>query len=368
VRFLGTGGQKMDQIGILISSLLYKRLSRGKLPEFIVFYEEAGEQTQLSPCFFRLEDLAAGNLRIKALVKQDGAYQETIIKRPLVIHNRSYHSSKSTKKIFNRLKSQGVLIYNTWNRAGKRKIHDILKENEAILPHLPETVVFSKLHLTEMMEKYDDLIIKPNSGSLGIGTMRLKRHDDNLWQLEYSDKKQLMQGHHAAVFLESLLGRNYIIQQRIQLAEFDRCPFDIRVSVQKNGFGAWQVTGMAGKVAQRGSFVTNVAQGGKCFSLQEIFGKLPALHHPHVEQEIAKLSLQIARYLEQAIENLADIGLDIGITKDGFPMFIECNSRDLRLSFRNAGLFTAWKVAYMTPISYGKFLMDRLSFKAVDGI
>jgi hypothetical protein len=66
----------------------------------------------------------------------------------------------------------------------------------------------------------------------------------------------------------------------------------------------------------------------------------------------------IAKELEEHFPNLADMGLDIGITSDGFPMFIECNARDLRTGFRNADMHSAWKESYKTPIAYGKYLLE----------
>lgn len=119
------------------------------------------------------------------------------------------------------------------------------------------------------------------------------------------------------------------------------------------------MTGMVGKVAKTGSFVTNVAQGGICFAFEDILRNLPDLDDKQVVADVEELSLKVAEQLSNQIENLADIGLDVGITRDGFPMFIECNARDLRLTFRHALMFETWRDTYITPISYGKYLLTK---------
>ena len=136
--------------------------------------------------------------------------------------------------------------------------------------------------------------------------------------------------------------------------------FDTRVSVQKNGSGEWQVSGIVGKIAKKGSFLTNLAQGGTCYPLKELLKDLPHLDNQPVHKEIEQFAIKAVQQLESEIPNLADLGLDIGITNEGIPMFIECNGRDLRFTFRNAMMLEEWKTTHATPIRYANYLYNTI--------
>ncbi|MBV7508017.1 YheC/YheD family protein [Bacillus sp. sid0103] len=350
-------------IGILLSVQLYRELTHGKNPQILSFYDEAGKINDIIPIYLRLENLQPGvQQTIGYVMDSDGKYRHTIIPKPWVIHNRGYQSSKAAKIQIKRLQDEGIIIFNDWNHHGKFKIHKILAESEELKPHLPKTVQFNQNNMIDMMEKHSELMVKPSSGTFGKRNMKATRLNDGEWLLSYPYNDSYLEKIYPAkqlpLKINSLVNRGlYIIQERIALAEYYKNPFDLRVSVQRNGEGEWQVTGMVGKVAKTGSFVTNVARGGTCFALDEILSNFPRLNEKQVVDDVKRLALRVAQHLENHMNNLADMGLDIGITGEGFPMFIECNARDLRFAFREALLLDTWKETYLTPIRYGKYLL-----------
>jgi len=352
-------------IGIILSSQLYRKLTFGKNPQILSFYEEAGKINHIIPVFLRLEDLQPGEPETTGYVLDaDGNYRFRTIPKPWVIHNRGYQCTKAAKIQIKRLQDEGIILFNEWNHYGKLKIHKLLSESEELRPHLPETVPFNQINMIHMMEKYRELIIKPSSGTFGKRNMKVTRLNDTEWVLSYPYKdiwlEEVLPMELIPLKINSLniLGK-FLIQERIALAEYNNNPFDLRVSVQRNGKGEWQVTGIVGKVAKTGHFVTNVARGGTCVVLEEIIKDIPHLNEKQVVADVERFSIRIAQKLEHHLTNLADIGLDIGITSEGIPMFIECNARDLRLTFREALLFETWRETYITPISYGKYLLAK---------
>lgn len=352
-------------IGILLSSQLYRQLDEGKKPQILSFYEEAGKINSIIPVYLRLEDLQPGESQTTGYVLYPtGEYWKTTIPKPLVIHNRGYHSTKDAKKRIKRLLAEGIMIFNGWNQYGKYKIHRYLTESEEIKPHLPETVLLNQKNMFDMMEKHRELIIKPSTGTLGKRNMKATRMNDSEWLLSFPKNDRWVEEMFPAELLPSKIesmvaGGKYLVQERIQLALYNNNPFDLRVTVQRNGYGEWQVIGIVGKVAKTGRFVTNVARGGTCYQLKEILRNIPHLDEKRVAADVEQFSLEVAKQLSNHITNLADIGLDIGITLEGFPMFIECNARDQRLAFRHALLFETWKETYSTPICYGKYLLTK---------
>ncbi len=159
-------------------------------------------------------------------------------------------------------------------------------------PHLPETKRASAVNFIEMMKKHRELIIKPNSGSLGGGVVMVEKKDHELWEVCYSQKREAFANDWPEIIRKKVLNKKYIIQERIPLAEYQGSPFDLRVSVQKNGLGEWQVTGVVGKVAKIGNYVTNVAKGGTCKTLTELLSDSSDWDYNDVYQSIEDFSIK----------------------------------------------------------------------------
>jgi glutathione synthase/RimK-type ligase-like ATP-grasp enzyme len=355
------------RVGILIDNYNYKMLRTGKeLYEKFSFYEEAANSLEMSVCFFRLDDVNAESRKTIALVRnKEGFLVTKEIQIPKVIHNRGLSSTRSAQKKIKNLTQIGYWIFNEFSRIGKWKVHLLLMNNDDLFSHLPETVPANRENFDRMLEKYEEIIIKPINGGLGRGIVSISKSERQTWKVQYDQQKgkplkEIVFSNELPDIVTNKLCRGYIIQQRIPLATYKGNPFDLRVSVQRNGFGQWRVTGIVAKVAKSGGYLTNVAKGGECKDFAEILEDFPYLDAKEVFKSIEQLSLKVVKDLSSHYFNLADVGLDIGITNEGFPMFIECNGRDLRYSFRDAGMHDVWKETYATPIRYARFLLDSI--------
>ncbi|TXC92790.1 YheC/YheD family protein [Metabacillus litoralis] len=353
-------------VGILLDGINYGGIKNQKLTyEQLSLYEEAAKHYGLIPCYFRLKDISEDCDYVHAYVMETGGkYEKRTLPVPTVIHNRALHFTQTAEEKIHLLNDKGISIFNNWNRFGKLKIHQILQVNEDIQPHLPETVRASEVNLHMMLKKYKDLIIKPNNNSLGSGVIKLAKVDVENWEMFFYKKqentlhKEVFTTKDFPVILKRKINSKInLIQERIPLATYKGSPFDLRVSVQKNEKDKWQVTGIVGKVAQLGGHVTNVAKGGTCKTLEELVNEL-SLDYKTVYKNIEFFSEKVASNLAAKLPKLADLGLDIGMTNEGFPMFIEANCRDLRITFKNAGMNDVWKSTYFTPIGYAKYLYE----------
>jgi len=143
------------------------------------------------------------------------------------------------------------------------------------------------------------------------------------------------------------------------LLEYNNRPLDLRVTVQKGINGTWNVTGLFAKVAPSNSFISNIAKGGTVYPAPVLLGNLlPAPIVAGVLAHVKSLSLSIASELSANLPQLADLGLDIGLTDNGRPYFIECNGRDQRYGFRKAEMTNIWKDTYRTPMAYARYLLN----------
>ncbi len=354
----------LQPLGILVNAGLYRRIpSRRTKHEMLSFYEEAANYYDMIPCYFRLQDIRASSGKVLAYVPKgvNKGYKRTWMPLPKIVHNRAIYSSSATQERLNRMAIHSFHVFNMCNRYNKLHIYDLLMKNENIRPHLPGTVNATTANLKHYLEVYDSLILKPNNGSIGKGIYKIEKAERG-WVLHYKRDKRWRKIYFSkripSFLMNRLKKRKYIIQQQLPLAVWNNRPFDLRVSVQKNISGQWQITGIAGKVAPKNGFLTNVAQGGKVYPLHVLLSAYPHLNMTETEDNIKNFALMVASELDQHLPNLADLGLDVGITEHGFPLFIECNGRDQRYSFREAGMIEEWKATYANPVGYARYLAD----------
>lgn len=357
-------------VGILINNKLHRRIPLGKTKyEAVDFYVEAGKKYGFTPCFFRIEDYKLGSRQVSAYVKDSDKFIKKNVPAPDIIHNRAIYSSQKQNQKLQSMVKAGKQIFNRWNRYSKLRIQKLLNQESNLRPHLPGTYEATPGNIAIMMRRYDQLIIKPNKSSIGRGVMKMERVPTG-WKLTYPASLHIhnkrwrtlnfKDSRLPLVLKNKIKKRPYIVQQRLPLATFNGRPFDLRVSVQRGGTGQWQVTGIVAKVASDKNFLTNVAQGATLHRLEDILIKeYSHLKANEVIRNIQDFSVRIAKYLAICLPHIADLGLDVGITTDGFPMFIECNSKDQRYSFREAGMDQEWQATYFTPMAYAKYLLDR---------
>jgi hypothetical protein len=345
-----------QRVGILLDHNIYKGIQRNKTGyEHIKLYNKAAKELQLQPFYMSL--LQMSNKSALGMTYDGKRYRLARLKFPKVTHNRAITLKAS---LISKLKglSASSHVFNRLNRFSKHRIHNILSANTSFRSYLPRTVKYSKANLIQAMKVYSSMFIKPTSGSVGTGIIKLSRGNDVSWNLFIRKGKPLQKGLKSTqTFIHHFInGKGYIIQEAIPLATYKGNPYDLRVSVQRGGRGKWQVTGIVGKVAAKGRQVTNVAKGGTVRRCEDLF-HASGFPVTETKQMIRKVALQLAQYLGNKLPHLADIGFDMGIDKDGYLKLIEMNGRDQRITFKKAKLAKTFYRTYLTPLQYGKYLL-----------
>lgn len=360
-----------DNVGIIIPKAVYDKMPEltGNVLNMFSVWEETAERHNLALCFFRFFDIQPKEKMLKAYVKENGRYIVKQVSSPKVIYSRVLDNLPTFREHIESLFENGKIIFNVPNYdVHKYTIHEILEKDSYLRKHLPETKLFSIHSLNEMASRYHQLILKKNYGEFGIGAMKLEKVDGQ-WCLSYKDKgneklKQVFFTKKLPSVLQKRIRRhNYIIQEIIPLATYEGNPFDMRVAIQKNRQGEFQVSAIMCKVAGNQEFLTNGAQGGTTYTFEEVApNSHPSMSFNHLVEEISRFSLYAADVLDDYFPSIADLGFDMGITKEGTPYFIECNF----ISDYETGLFREgqlikddWKSVFTTPIDYAKYLMDR---------
>ncbi|WML43280.1 YheC/YheD family protein [Neobacillus sp. PS3-40] len=269
---------------------------------------------------------------------ENGKWVYSELPLPEVIYNRIHSrrleqvaSFKSFRKILEQL---NIPFFND-RFLSKWEVYEKLMLEEKIHPYIPETRIFSKENLKELIETYHTIFIKPIHGSQGRNIIKLGKEENHFVfqstlniDSDFIIKKESID----EIFHQlkpHLHNRIYIIQQGIPLATHQSRSMDFRVLCHKNKKDLWEVTSLVARISAESQFVSNIARGG------EITKPLIALS-PLFEKEIAKkivfmmkeLSIEAATIICSQFTGITgELGIDIGVDQDGRVWLIEINSK-----------------------------------------
>lgn len=264
-----------------------------------------------------------------------------------------------------RLEKAGTRFFNP-PLVGKWETHLIMSKNPELARYLPDTRLIKNFSQVEnMINKYKAVYLKPVSGSRGKNIIRvIKRKNSPGYEYQYELNSLTVKGNAPTLnrlqsALKRVMGnRSYIIQKQINLLKTDGNIIDVRILVQKNQLGKWENTGIACRVGKRGSITSNISSGGSGRKLESVLRRHFEDENTRAKilQEIHFLAIEAAVTLEKVIGQSGEMGVDIGIDKDGKVWFIETNLRPARHIFLLIGEQETRLKSVEMPMLYLRYL------------
>lgn len=365
------GGKRVaarQTVGILLPAPVLRNL-RLKRPtwEAALKYVEGARAFDLEAVLFSLDGYNPRSKTVQGYVRRLGAWRPWRGPVPAVVHNRTLPRTPRAIRLLRHLDAElkGGMFNPVLSR-DKWIVWKQLWEHEALKPHLPPTwpllpAVWERLPL--LVARYGSVVIKPRFGGRGQGVIFIRpaAGQSNLYRWIPARGRSRSLRPSGLVRMARLLSRrrNYIVQAALPLVTYQGGRCDLRIPIQRNGQGEWQVLPGTLKRAVRNRFVTNIAQGAKAYpyevAVTAIFGAEGA---NRIWQDIQQLSLLVARHLSGFHPRLADLGLDIGLDASGKPWIIEVNFRDQRLCSLKARQWDTHTRLYHNPMAYARHLLD----------
>ncbi|OEH86534.1 hypothetical protein BHU72_13065 [Desulfuribacillus stibiiarsenatis] len=266
-----------------------------------------------------------------------------------------YRGGTPTLEDFNNPTCQGKVFNIQWINAtkvfGKWETYKALRFFEKTTAYLPETTLLTLSNLQQYLQKHAFCYIKSNSGKCGYNVFRIERGINgylckaggSMIQIKnFTDLKGLFE------FLIRTIGKDGILQQGINLAQMNNCPFDMRVLVQKNGHCEWIVSALNYRIGAPNAVVTNFAAGAT--DILKIPGE-KLLQCCLTWEALTEISLDTVYALESYFGRIGEVGLDIGLDIHGKLWIIEANSRPSSIAYRNATSETRQNIFGM-PFDY----------------
>jgi hypothetical protein len=317
-------------------------------------------------------DLLRGRVNGSRYLGLRQGWRETREELPDVLWNRYY--GRDEADLLQGVQRLGVTLINEPG-LGKWDAHLCLAAHPMLKEHLPETRVLADSYAAlEMLQRWPAVFFKPVNGSVGRGIIRVTRDGGGLLRLEYvaADTGQMKEEYAAPEQLDRWLSRDgragrYIVQQGLDLSVFHGRPADVRILMQKDGSGRWQLTGMGARVAAHGRFTTNLHTGGSGVPVEMLADAVfPADQQRQAEliDRLEMLGLVTACRLEERAGPMGEVGLDFGIESGGSIWYIEQNAQPGRTIFETLGRSDLSALAHLRPIQYAARLAATKSAKA----
>ncbi|MDN4592970.1 YheC/YheD family protein [Polycladomyces subterraneus] len=260
---------------------------------------------------------------------------------PNIVYNRipnrlseKRHEEQDAIQFF--LDTPGIQLFNP-SFFDKWTLYEYLMNSDETQPFLPETVQWNNgTECRQLFQRHPILFLKPVDGKAGLDMIRIIRKP-NGYEVIHQTRNGKKRYHTTQLkslwqFLETLTyHRKYILQQGIPLATYRNRPFDLRLLLQKDGTGCWQVTGLGIRVAGQDAISTHVPMGGSIAPAPEVLRDVFRNRQSEIQEAIEQTALKIARHIETEKQcNLGEMSMDLGIEQDGRLWFFEANAKPMK--------------------------------------
>ncbi|WP_066394605.1 YheC/YheD family endospore coat-associated protein [Neobacillus mesonae] len=283
---------------------------------------------------------------------------------PSILYDRCFYGddehSKQCLPIVSWLKSRNDITFLGYGLPNKLELYQSLKDT-VLAPYLPPTQAVSGPDIIfKELETKEKIIIKPINGSQGHGIYYIKKNDKT-FHVKTEKQKQII----SRIFpnkvkllkwLKPLItSKQYLLQPYLELFNQELQPFDIRILLQKNEQGNWGERGRGIRIGSTGGILSNLSAGGTATTFTEWLAAIPPKAADYICSELDYILGKLPQLLEDQFLSLFEIGIDIGIAKNGSIWILDLNSKP----GRKVVLQTSPELKetlYHAPLFYAKHL------------
>lgn len=340
-------------IGIMV-------MSRKKRKKILKVHNRYKGNLKMELFCFTPRDINWGSRKIKGITLSNNKVKTKIFRFPDAVYNRCYRKKSKTLRKLEKYIGENkcfnhITFFNKW------RIYSIMSRTK-LGKYFPKTSFYNPETFMEQLYEDRCLILKPSYGCLGkkIYLVELtynhgiKIYEDTLIPMyTFYDKELLMKK------LSELIGKKkYIVQREIQMAKIDGKIIDLRVLVQKDINGYWEVTNGISRAAPYNFFITNHCE--KIYKMDEVLESLISdwRERYYLSKEIYDTCIKTAQILEEKIGLLGEIGIDMAIDRKGLIWILEVNGKMQKSMYYELERKDDENIAiiYRRPLEYAYYL------------
>jgi hypothetical protein len=336
-------------IGIFINQNKIELLSSGKNATEYILSNSACKSLYGLCCFFSIDNIDWDRKLVQGLIRENSRWTPQKLPLPKIIYDRNVEMNCRVESIELRKRLKGICqVLNPMAKLAKWETIKVIEKNPKLFSIIPATIQYENSNdLENSLKLYPSLYLKPDSLSKGKGIFRVSKNQNEEYKIEYRTSEEnhtvsLKNLKDIEILMSQYLekGGGYIIQQEINKAIFKGNSFDFRALFQKDFQGVWQLSGAAGRIAEKGSIITSPRSGGAVEDLEtilkEVFNESFTTSNGLYEN-IVRHGREICLSLENEFGDCIELGLDMTIDVNKKIWLIEVNGKPLKVSLKRLG-------------------------------
>ncbi|MEH7305811.1 YheC/YheD family endospore coat-associated protein [Neobacillus drentensis] len=272
----------------------------------------------------------------KKFISQTKSWVDNEFPIPAIVYDRCFYGdddhSKQCIPIVSWLKARPDITFLGYGLPNKLELYEVL--NSTVLSaYLPMTqAACNPANVLNELTANKRIVLKPINGSQGNGIYYLKKNNKsfhvktekhkNIISRIFPNETKLIK------WLQPLISkRPYLLQPYLELSNEELQPFDLRILLQKKMDGNWGEMGRGIRTGSTGGILSNLSAGGSILPYSDWSSSLLPSKKEYLNQELEYILSNLPPILENAFLPLFEIGIDIGIAKNGSIWILDINSK-----------------------------------------
>ena len=210
----------------------------------------------------------------------------------------------------------------------KWNTHKLLSDEFA--EFLPETRLLQGVSdVTELLDSYGDIYLKPVGGALGMGIIRVIRRPAGIFWISSRQKayERINDIQELEDLVSDLMNQTpYIVQEGIRRKQHGRRNLEIRVYMQKNGGKKWLRTGMVARLAAEDMLTAETESNMRVSKVLQLIYPDPALRRQIVNR-MADITRDVVLAVEREVGDFGELAVDLCIDQYDSIKIVEINSK-----------------------------------------
>lgn len=289
-------------------------------------YAAAAKMEGVGFVFFSPGEVNFSEKTIYGWMYEKGEWLQRKVPFPDVIFNTSSAMTDKQEAVIDQLNQE--IPFTSHAVGDKISVYNRIMEDKVFANYLiPSLEVTHPQEVTDLLNSYSELIVKPLSGSKGNDVVYIRK-DQSDYSVVENGVEQVMVKNKIEGFLKGLtMNATFLAQPYIRSRTKSGLAYDFRLHTQKDGEGQWTLTTIYPRIAAQG-VVANMSQGGYTAIFDDFLKQEFEAAYYNVKRNLEQFAIQFSHRFDGLYDvPLDELGIDVGLDSNCKIWIFEVNWR-----------------------------------------